>query len=376
MRVLVTGGAGFIGSHTVDALIARGDEVTIIDNLAKPVHLKGKPSYLNPSARFVEGDIRDRELMTQLLGETDAVILLAAYQDYLPDFSTFFSVNAVGTALIYELIVQHKLPIKRVVVATSQAVNGEGQYECAEHGIIGADSRPLAQLEQADWEIKCPKCRLAMQWQWTSESYSHPENQYALSKQSQEQIALSFGKKYDIPSVCLRYSIVQGPRQSFYNAYSGACRIFSLHYYFKKAPTIYEDGLMRRDFININDVVRANLQALDDDRMIGEQYNVGGGRDYTVLEFARLVAMISGVPELEPKIPGAFRYGDTRHSCSDTTKLQALGWSPKYTAEDSVQAYVNWLREHSDVEDIFEYAERNMKAMNVVREVNTKGSRG
>lgn len=372
MRVLVTGGAGFIGSHTVDALVARGDEVTIIDNLSKPVHLKGKPTYLNSAAKFVEGDVRDRELMTQLLQQTDAVIHLAAYQDYLPDFSTFFSVNAVGTALIYELIVQHKLPIKRVVVATSQAVNGEGQYECAEHGVMGADSRPLAQLERGDWEIKCPKCGQSMQWLWTSESYSHPENQYALSKQSQEMIALSFGKKYDIPSVCMRYSIVQGPRQSFYNAYSGACRIFSLHYYFQKAPTIYEDGLMRRDFVNINDVVRANLQALDDDRMIGEQYNVGGGRDYTVLEFARLVAMISGVPELEPKIPGAFRYGDTRHSCSDTSKLAALGWSPKYTAEHSVQAYVNWLREHSDVEDIFEYAERNMKAMNVVREVNQK----
>lgn len=369
MRVLVTGGAGFIGSHTVDALVARGDEVTIIDNLTKPVHLKGRPEYLNPAARFVEGDIRDRELMTQLLKETDAVIHLSAYQDYLPDFSTFFSVNAVGTALLYELIVQHKLPIRRVVVATSQAVNGEGQYECVEHGIMGANSRPLAQLEQADWEIHCPLCNQHMQWVWTLEAYGHPENQYALSKQSQEQIALSFGKKYDIPSVCLRYSIVQGPRQSFYNAYSGACRIFSLNYYFRKAPTIYEDGLMRRDFVNIQDVVRANLMALDDDRMVGEQYNVGGGRDYTVLEFARLVAMISGVPELEPNIPGAFRYGDTRHSCSDTTKLQALGWSPKYVAEDSVNAYVTWLNEQADVQDIFDYAQQNMKALNVVREI-------
>jgi dTDP-L-rhamnose 4-epimerase len=372
VRVLVTGGAGFIGSHTVDALVGRGDEVTIVDNLSKPVHLKGKPTYLNPGARFVEGDVRDRELMASLLREADAVVHLAAYQDYLPDFSTFFSVNAVGTALLYELIVQHKLPIRRVVVATSQAVNGEGLYECAEHGAIGADSRPLAQLERGDWEIKCPKCGLAMQWQWTPESYANPENQYALSKQSQEQIALSFGKKYDIPSVCMRYSIVQGPRQSFYNAYSGACRIFSLNYHFKKAPTVYEDGLMRRDFVNIHDVVRANLMALDDERMVSEQYNVGGGRDYTVLEFAKLVAMISGVPELEPKIPGTFRYGDTRNSCSDTTKLQELGWSPKYTAEDSVQSYVNWLNEQADIDDIFDYAEKNMKALNVVREVKRR----
>lgn len=343
--------------------------MTIVDNLSKPVHLTGKPTYLNPAARFVEGDVRDRTLMTELLRQTDAVIHLAAYQDYLPDFSTFFSVNCVGTALLYEIMVAEKLPIRRVVVATSQAVNGEGLYECAEHGSIGADSRPLAQLEAGEWDIKCPSCGLPIQWQWTPESYAHPENQYALSKQSQEQIALSFGKKYDIPSVCLRYSIVQGPRQSFYNAYSGACRIFALHYYFKKPPTIYEDGLMKRDFVNIKDVVAANLLALDDPRMVGEQFNVGGGRDYTVLEFARLVAQISGVPDLQPHIPGAFRYGDTRNSCSDTAKLQALGWSPRFDAAHSVDEYVTWLREQSSVEDIFEYAERNMRALNVVREV-------
>lgn len=369
MKILVTGGAGFIGSHTTDALIARGDDVIILDNLSKPVHLKGKPSYLNPAARLVEGDVRDADLVLGLLREVEAVVHLAAYQDYLPDFSTFFSVNAVGTALLYELIVAHKLPIRRVVVATSQAVNGEGQYECETHGVQGADSRPLEQLEKGEWEVKCRECQAPMRWLWTPESYSHPENQYALSKQSQEQIALSFGRKYNIPSVCLRYSIVQGPRQSFYNAYSGACRIFSLHYHFRKPPTVYEDGMMRRDFINIKDVVAANLLALDDDRAVGQQFNVGGGRDYTVLEFAKLVASISGVPELEPRVPGIFRYGDTRHSCSDSAKLQGLGWAPKYSAADSVTDYVNWLNEHSDIEDIFDYAEKNMRALDVVRDV-------
>jgi len=368
VKVLITGGAGFIGSHTVDALIARGDEVVILDNLQKPVHLKGKPEYLNPAAEFRLGDVRDKTQLLQALKGVDAVIHLAAYQDYLPDFSTFFSVNTVGTALLYELIVAERLPIKRVVVATSQAVNGEGLYMCSTHGLQAPKSRPEEQLQLGDWEHHCPVCGEVMQWQWTSESFSNPENQYALSKQAQEQIALTFGRRYEIPSVALRYSIVQGPRQSFYNAYSGACRIFALHYYFGKAPTVFEDGRMLRDFVNYKDVVRANLLALDDGRMIGQAYCVGGGKAHSVLDFAKVVARISGHPDLLPSLPGEYRFGDTRNSCSDISKLTALGWSPKHTVEESVQAYVSWLKEQADVQDIFEFAERNMRALNVVRQ--------
>ncbi|HWF45228.1 MAG TPA: NAD-dependent epimerase/dehydratase family protein [Candidatus Kapabacteria bacterium] len=368
MKILITGGAGFIGSHTADALIERGDEVVLLDNISKPVHLKGIPTYLHPKARLIIGDVRDPKAFLEALQGVDAVVHLAAYQDYLPDFSTFFSVNAVGTALLYELIVANKLPIKRVVVASSQAVNGEGQYDCEEHGLQAPSSRPLEQLERGDWEMRCPKCQWPMKWQWTPESFSHPENQYALSKESQERIALSFGRRYDIPSVAMRYSIVQGPRQSFYNAYSGACRIFALHYYFRKPPTIYEDGLMHRDFVNYQDVVKANLMALDDDRMVGEQYNVGGGKAFTVRDFDRTVAEISGCPEIEPKMPGYFRFGDTRNSCSDIGKLRALGWEPKHSVEESVRAYVDWLKSQTDVGEIFEYAEKNMRSLNVLRE--------
>lgn len=369
LKVLITGGAGFIGSHTTDALIERGDEVIILDNLSKPVHLKGKPPHLNPKAEFVLGDVRDKDLMLNLLKQVDAVIHLAAYQDYLPDFSTFFSVNAVGTALLYELIVNHQLPIKRVVVAASQAVNGEGLYKCEEHGLQAPNSRPVAQLEKGDWAMRCPECQRPMQWQWTPETFAHPENQYALSKQSQEQIALSFGRRYEIPSVVMRYSIVQGPRQSFYNAYSGACRIFCLHYYFKKAPTIYEDGMMMRDFVNYRDVVKANLMALDDERLVGHQLNVGGGRAYSVLEFAQMVAELSGTPEIKPSLPGAYRFGDTRNSCSDISLLRSFSWEPTAGAEQSVREYIAWLRSHDDIEEIFEYAEQNMRSLNVVRSV-------
>jgi len=231
-------------------------------------------------------------------------------------------------------------------------------------------SRPVAQLERGDWAMRCPICSEPMQWQWTAESFSHPENQYALSKESQEKMTLSFGRRYEIPSVALRYSIVQGPRQSFYNAYSGACRIFALHYFFRKAPTIYEDGLMHRDFINIHDVVRANIMGLDDERMTYEQYCVGGGKAYTVKEFDRIVAEVAGCADVQPRIPGAFRFGDTRNSCSDISKLKALGWQPTRSTKESVESYVNWLREQTDVDEIFEYAEKNMRSLNVVREVS------
>jgi dTDP-L-rhamnose 4-epimerase len=228
VHVLITGGAGFIGSHTADALIARGDEVTILDSLEKPVHLKGKPAYLNPRARFILADVRDREQLLRALDGADAVLHLAAYQDYLPDFSKFFHVNSVGTALIYELILDKKLPIQRVVVASSQAVAGEGRYQNTRGEIFHPGLRTDAQLTRGQWNFTDPATHDELSWLPTPEADAHPQNQYALSKHSQEMMALAFGKRYEIPSVALRYSIVQGPRQSFYNHYSGACRIFSL----------------------------------------------------------------------------------------------------------------------------------------------------
>ncbi|MBU1984003.1 SDR family NAD(P)-dependent oxidoreductase, partial [bacterium] len=213
MRVLVTGGAGFIGSHTVDALLARGCEVTILDSLEKPVHLKGKPDYLPAKARFIEGDVRRREDVLAALDGVEAVFHFAAYQDYLPNFSKFFHVNSVGTALIFELIVEKKLPVRKVIVASSQAVAGEGVYASAAGEFFRPDIRPLAQLEAGEWEFRHPATGEVLQWKPTPETHANPQNQYALSKYSQELMTLAFGKRYEIPSVAMRYSIVQGPRQ-------------------------------------------------------------------------------------------------------------------------------------------------------------------
>ena len=376
MKVLVTGGAGFIGSHTVDALVEAGREVRVLDNLQKPVHQTGEPPWLNPEAEFVLGDVRNKDDWIKCLKGVDAVYHLAAYQDYLPDFSTFFHVNGVGTALLYETAVEMGLDPARVIVASSQFVAGEGEYLCESCARIESPVlRPESQLEKGEWGHKCPVCNKDMYWQWTKESHASPPNAYAMAKHSQEIQALTFGARYGIPSVALRYSIVQGPRQSFYNAYSGACRIFCLNYYFGKPPSVYEDGQQCRDFVNIHDVVRANLMALDNEFMTGNVYNVGGGKAYTVSEFAEIVRKEfterKGLKQPLPETGGKFRYGDTRNACSDISKIKALGWEPEYSPEHSVKEYVDWLYEQDNVEDILDFAEKTMKNLNVVRDVKT-----
>jgi dTDP-L-rhamnose 4-epimerase len=364
--VLVTGGAGFIGSHTVDRLLKLGYDVRILDNLQKPVHLKGKPDYIPKEAEFILGDVRDRDTIENSLKNVDYVFHLAAYQDYLPDFSTFFHVNSVSTALIYEIAVAKNLPIKKIIVASSQFVNGEGIYRSGSGEMFYPKRRSNAQLEKGHWDFTDSNGE-KLEYIWTPETYASPPNQYAISKYSQELMALNFGERYNIPSVALRYSIVQGSRQSFYNMYSGACRIFSLSYYFDKAPTIYEDGMMQRDFVNVHDVVDANLLVMQDDRANYNSYNVGGGKSYTVKKFAEIVAKEFKKEALGCNIPEEYRFGDTRNACSDISKLKSLGWSPKRTAEDSVKEYIEYLRAQTDIQDILDYAEKTMKNLNVVR---------
>ncbi len=368
MHILITGGAGFIGSHTVDRLIEKGYTVRILDNLQKPVHFKGKPDYINKKAEFILGDVRDKATLENSMGGVDAIYHLAAYQDYLPDFSTYFHVNSVSTALIYEIIVEKNLPIKKVIVASSQAVLGEGLYRCPEHGEIIPDIRLDKQLSRGDWEHHCPQCGKYMRHLPTPENKINPQNQYAMSKYSQEIIAINLGKRYSIPTVALRYSIVQGPRQSFYNAYSGAMRIFTLHLYFGKQPVIYEDGMQIRDYVNYQDVVDANILVLEEDRANYQCFNAGGGKGYPVIEFYKKVEEVTG-RAVEPIISRYYRYGDTRHIFSDITKLRNLGWSPKIPIEKSIEEYWEYLNKQTDIEDILEYADKTMKSKGVVRAV-------
>jgi len=371
MNCLVAGGAGFIGSHTVDALLARGYNVRILDNLSKPVHLKGKPDYLADKAEFILGDVRKKHDWERALEGIDVVYNFAAYQDYLPDFSKFFSVNSVGTALLYEIINEKKVPLQKVIVASSQAVYGEGKYRCPRcNRIKFPDIREVDNLEKGEWNHRCQDCSTPLQAMWTNEKRVNPQNQYALSKYSQEQLSVNLGKRYHVPTVCLRYSIVQGPRQSIYNAYSGACRIFCLSLFFDRQPPVYEDGMQVRDFVNIYDVVQANLKVLDSPQANYQIFNVGGGKTYTVLEFAQLVAKVFN-KNITPKITEQYRFGDTRHIFSDISKLKSIGWRPTHTVEDSVTAYVEWLEQLEGIDNVLDQTEQTMKQLNVVRSKKT-----
>lgn len=367
MNCLVAGGAGFIGSHTVDALLARGYNVRILDILAKPVHQNGKPDYIPDQVDFMLGDVRNKVDWERALDGVDVVYNFAAYQDYLPDFSKFFYVNSVGTALLYEIIIEKQLPIKKVIVASSQAVYGEGKYRCPRcNRIKFPDIRDRDNLESGQWNHRCQDCSTTLQAMWTNEKRVNPQNQYALSKYSQEQLSLSLGKRYGIPTTCLRYSIVQGPRQSIYNAYSGACRIFCLSLFFDRQPPVYEDGMQVRDFVNIYDVVQANLSVLDTAEADYQVFNVGGGKNYTVMEFANLVAKVFN-KKITPKITEHYRFGDTRHIFSDISKLKSLGWKPAHSVEDSVKAYAEWLEQLQGIDNVLDQSEQKMKALNVIR---------
>jgi dTDP-L-rhamnose 4-epimerase len=366
MKILVTGGAGFIGSHTCDRLVALGHEVVVLDALTPPVHRDGVPAYLTPGVDFYQGDVRNRELLANLLRRADAVYHFAAYQDYLTDFARFSEVNVVSTALIYEIIVAEKLDLARVVVASSQSAMGEGLYLCPKDGEQLPGMRAEKALAAGQWEVPCPACGGPLEMQATPERISNPQNAYGMSKLGEEMVAINLGRRYDVPTVALRYSIVQGPRQSVYNAYSGACRIFCLSYLQGIAPTLYEDGGAIRDYVNINDVVDANVVVLTDERAIGRVFNVGGGKAITAKEFSDVVMRQYGSAE-PGRVPGEYRFGDTRHILSDTTALRSLGWKPGRGVADSVAAYAEWLKGMGGLDGVLAAANARMRSLGVVR---------
>jgi dTDP-L-rhamnose 4-epimerase len=366
MRALVTGGAGFIGSHLVDELLRLNYEIVVLDNLEPRVHGTGMPDHLPSGAHFVHGDVRDKSAWERALEGVDLVFHQAAYQDYMPDYSKFFHSNVVGTVLLYEVIREQKLKVEKVIVASSQAVYGEGQYQCREHGLVMPPARPQAQMERGDWDLRCPVCGAPVDVLQLREEYTNPFNQYALSKFSEELAALRLGKLFDIPTVALRYSITQGARQSPHNGYSGICRIFTLRFLNGQAPIIYEDGRQLRDYVHVSDVVQANMLVARETRANFESFNVGSGKGITVLEYAALLARTLG-SNLEPVIPGKFRVGDNRNSVSSIEKLRTLGWCPRKSLEQIMRDYVEWL-EGSDLREKFNLgADREMELAGVVR---------
>jgi dTDP-L-rhamnose 4-epimerase len=365
MRVLVTGGAGFIGSHLADRFLREGFKVRILDNLDAKVHPHGKPPYLPSDVEFVRADIRDRDALSRALDDVQVISHQAAYQDYMPDFSKFVDVNATGTALLYELIVEKRLKIWKVIVASSQAVYGEGQYECAEHGEFLPPPRSAVQLSHAEWEIVCPRCDQPAKSHLLREEFTNPYNQYSVSKLAEEKIAIGLGWLHGIPTVAMRYSITQGPRQSLFNHYSGVCRIFVSRALRGEPLVVYEDGKQTRDFVHIQDVVDANMLVLKDERANFHAFNVGSGRAVSVLEYADAVRSVIG-GDISMHLSREYRRGDNRNSVSSVQKLANLGWSPQHGLPVILLDFVKWVREVGGIPVQVSDAYRVMKGAGVV----------
>ena len=368
MHVLVTGGAGFIGSHVVDALLRGGHTVAVLDSLVSRVHPGRTWPDIPPGVRRVRGDVTERDDWLMALEGADAVVHLAAYQDYQADFSRFALVNDAGTALLYELLVERRQPVQRVVVASSQAVYGEGAYECPDHGRQYPPPRSLEQLARGTWEPRCSVCGMPLEPIASSEEHPAPTNAYGISKLATESYALALGARHGIPTSALRFSIIQGPRQSPANAYSGVLRAFVGHIRHGRRPVVYEDGRQRRDYTHIRDAVSAIELVLEHPDAVGQAFNVGSGKVTTVLEYANAVLAAMGA-DIQPDVNGRYRLGDTRHVWSDTTRIRALGWRPTGTLHEIIRDYLVWITDVSASEDWAAQALARMEASGVVRQV-------
>ncbi|HEY6071306.1 MAG TPA: SDR family NAD(P)-dependent oxidoreductase [Chthoniobacterales bacterium] len=368
-RALVTGGAGLIGSHVVDLLVAEGWQVRVLDNLEPNTHKRGKPDWINPRAEFIKGDLRDRETITAALDKIDIVFHQAAYGGYMPEISKYVHVNSLGTAQMLEVIRERNLPVKKIVVASSQAVYSEGAGNCPKHGLVFPTVRPVEQLQRGDWEVHCPICGAVTKSAPTPENAPvGGETVYGLTKVDQEKLVLLWGKQVGIPTVALRYSCTYGPRQSIFNPYTGVIAIFCTRLLNNLPPVLYEDGEQTRDFSFVEDIARANLLAAETDKLDGEAVNVGSSEGTPIRRVAEILARLLKI-DIKPEARGEFRPGEMRHLTSDTTKIRAAGNKPQVELEDGIERYIDWIREQSDIRDYFSEAEQILKSKGIVHRV-------
>lgn len=367
--VLVSGGAGFIGSHTADLLLKKGYKVRILDNLSPKTHNGRWPTYLDKRIERTKGDVRNKRDWEKAMKGVSYVIHLAAWMDLMPEFSKFFSINVLGTSNLYEVIVSKKLPVKKVVVASSQFVYGQGKWKCKKDGIVFPKDREDADLQKGIWDPECPECGGKINPLPNTEDNQNPPNPYAISKYMQELISLRLGKLYGIPSVALRYSIVHGSRQTLKNVYSGALRTFVMQIMNGENPAIFEDGAQLRDYVSVKDVAQANVFAMESKKTDFKVFNVGGGKKYTVIELA---AMISKILKKKINIPqiGYYRVGDIRHAVSDISSLEKLGWRPRVKEEEAVREFINYfVRSGGAKKNVVNKTFRSMKKSGVLKEI-------
>jgi dTDP-L-rhamnose 4-epimerase len=360
--VLVTGGAGYIGSHLVDALVRRDYQVTVLDNLEPQVHRSGTwPSYANSQATYVRGDVRDRAVFEPLVVAADAVVHFGAAVSVgqsMYQVDRYVDVNTRGTALLLDVLVNAKHSVQKVIVASSIGVYGEGAYRCPTHGAVAPTIRSEQQLAAHDWEQRCPQCGAHVASIPTPEEKAlYRDNIYSMTKYHQEEMVLLIGKTYGIPAVAPRFFNVYGPRQSLSNPYAGVAAIWLSRLLNGKQPVVFEDGGQLRDFISIHDVVDCLLLMLEKPGADYLPVNVGSGQTVTILEIAEILARLLG-SSIEPQVTQSGRKFDVRHNTADITRArETLGFAPKVSLEAGFSELIEWAKGTPDVAvDFFDRA--------------------
>ncbi|MEX0721651.1 MAG: NAD-dependent epimerase/dehydratase family protein [Balneolaceae bacterium] len=364
-KVLITGGAGFIGSHLTDELLEHGYEVRILDNLLPQVHgNNGKhPGYLNPEAELIIGDVLDKKKVEKALEGVDAVFHLAArvgVGQSMYDIKEYMDVNDIGTSVLLEALIQN--PVERLVVASSMSIYGEGLYKDEEGEFYNEAERTSAQLKNNDWEPKDDKERPLTPVPTPEGKTPKLASVYALSKFDQERLSLTVGQAYEIPTTALRFFNVYGSRQALSNPYTGVLAIFASRLLNEKPPLIFEDGKQQRDFIHVKDVALACRLALENSGASNEVLNIGSGRNYTVLEIAEKLSQALDKKHITPIINGKYRVGDIRHCYADISKAgKSIGFSPQISLEKGMEELTDWLI-HQVAEDRVEHATEELSS--------------
>jgi dTDP-L-rhamnose 4-epimerase len=361
-KVLVTGGAGYIGSHLVDGLVTRGYDVTVLDSLEPQVHRSGTwPSYVNAQATYVKGDVTDRATLAPLVLDADAVYHFAAAVSVgqsMYQVDRYVNVNTRGTGLLLDLLVNERHHVSKLIVASSVGVYGEGAYLCPACGPAYPGVRPVAQLAERAWEPRCPACGVAVAPQPTREDKPlYRDNIYSMTKYHQEEMVLLIGRTYGIPSVAPRFFNVYGPRQSLSNPYAGVAAIFLSRLLNGKPPIVFEDGGQLRDFVSIHDVVDGLVLMLERSGADYLPVNLGSGERISILEIARTLARLLGSP-IEPEVLGTGRKFDIRHCFADITRArETLGYAPKVPFDAGMTELIEWARSSPDAPiDLFDRA--------------------
>lgn len=364
MNILVTGGCGFVGSHLVDRLVAEGYKVRVLDCLEEQVHRGKKPSFLNKEAEYIFGDMRNEDKTEESLKGVDIVFHQASQVGVgqsMYQIQKYVSHNSEGTAVLLDKIVNSKNSVKKILIASSMSIYGEGAYNCPGCGIVYPALRSTRQLQCKKWAMLCPKCSREVSPISTSEIKPlAPTSIYATTKRSQEEMCLEIGATYKIPTVALRYFNVYGSRQSLNNPYTGVAAIFLSRVKNDRPPLIFEDGKQSRDFIDVEDVVDANILAMQKSEADYDFFNVGTGQSHSIFNIAETIIDICG-KTLQPKVLNKFRAGDIRHCYADISKIkQKLGFEPKVSFPDGVKKLIEWSG-NQQAEDLSDKAQEELK---------------